>query len=53
MKKKYHFTSEGVTEGYLDKLCNLILKSILYECLKLDKEVRATIETFAYDSPHC
>ena len=34
MKKKYYITSESITEGHPDKLCNLISDSILDECLK-------------------
>jgi len=45
--KKYFFTSESVTEGHPDKLCDLISDSILDECLKQDKESRVAVETFA------
>ena len=45
--KKYYFTSESVTEGHPDKLCDLISDSILDECLKQDKNSRVAIETFA------
>ncbi len=31
---KYYFTSESVTEGHPDKLCDYIADSILDECLK-------------------
>jgi len=41
------FTSESVTEGHPDKLCDLISDSILDEYLKKDKNVRAGIETVA------
>ena len=30
---KYYFTSESVTEGHPDKLCDYIADSILDECL--------------------
>ena len=33
---KYYFTSESVTEGHPDKLCDLISDSILDEYLKQD-----------------
>lgn len=33
---KYYFTSESVTEGHPDKLCDYIADSILDECLKQD-----------------
>ncbi len=45
--KKYYFTSESVTEGHPDKLCDYISDSILDECLKQDKNSRVAIETFA------
>ena len=44
---KYYFTSESVTEGHPDKVCDLISDSILDECLKQDKNSRVAIETFA------
>ncbi len=31
---KYYFTSESVTEGHPDKLCDTISDKILDECLK-------------------
>ena len=45
--KTYFFTSESVTEGHPDKLCDSISDSILDECLKQDKNSRVAIETFA------
>ncbi|MCI8396216.1 MAG: methionine adenosyltransferase [Clostridia bacterium] len=45
--KKYLFTSESVTEGHPDKLCDLISDTILDECLKQDENSRVAIETFA------
>jgi len=44
---KYFFTSESVTEGHPDKLCDYISDTILDECLKQDKNSRVAIETFA------
>ena len=44
--KKYFFTSESVTEGHPDKLCDLISDSILDECIKQDKNSRVAVETF-------
>ena len=44
---KYYFTSESVTEGHPDKLCDTISDCILDECLKLDKNARVAVETFA------
>lgn len=45
--KKYYFTSESVTEGHPDKLCDYISDSILDECLKQDEDSRVAVETFA------
>ena len=45
--EKYYFTSESVTEGHPDKLCDYISDSILDECLKQDKNSRVAVETFA------
>ena len=45
--KKYLFTSESVTEGHPDKICDLISDTILDECLKQDKNSRVAVETFA------
>ena len=47
MESKYYFTSESVTEGHPDKLCDLISDSILDACLEQDKNSRVAIETFA------
>ena len=44
---KHYFTSESVTEGHPDKLCDLISDSILDECLKQDENSRVAVETFA------
>ena len=45
--KKFYFTSESVTEGHPDKLCDYISDTILDEALKQDKNARVAIETFA------
>ena len=45
--KDYFFTSESVTEGHPDKLCDYISDTILDECLKQDKNSRVAVETFA------
>ncbi len=45
---KYYFTSESVTEGHPDKLCDYISDTILDECLKQDQNSRVAIETFAF-----
>ena len=44
---KQYFTSESVTEGHPDKLCDLISDSILDECLRQDSNSRVAVETFA------
>ena len=43
----YYFTSESVTEGHPDKLCDTISDRILDECFKQDAESRVAVETFA------
>ena len=45
--QNYFFTSESVTEGHPDKLCDYISDTILDECLKQDKNSRVAVETFA------
>lgn len=45
--KKYFFTSESVTEGHPDKLCDYISDSILDACLEQDENSRVAVETFA------
>ncbi len=45
--KNYFFTSESVTEGHPDKLCDYISDNILDECLKQDENSRVAVETFA------
>ncbi len=45
--RKYLFTSESVTEGHPDKLCDLISDSILDEYLEQDENSRVAVETFA------
>lgn len=45
--KKYYFTSESVTEGHPDKLCDYISDSILDACLMQDENSRVAVETFA------
>ena len=41
---EYMFTSESVTSGHPDKLCDYISDSILDECLRLDPNARVAIE---------
>ncbi len=44
MSKRF-FTSESVTEGHPDKICDQISDAILDEILKLDKNARVACET--------
>jgi len=45
MERKYLFTSESVTEGHPDKMCDQISDAILDEFLKQDPDSRVAIET--------
>lgn len=45
--KRFLFTSESVTEGHPDKLCDYISDKILDEYLKQDENSRVAVETFA------
>ncbi|HNS32537.1 MAG TPA: methionine adenosyltransferase [bacterium] len=45
MDNSYFFTSESVTEGHPDKLCDQISDSILDEVLRLDRKGRVACET--------
>ena len=47
MSKKWYFTSESVTEGHPDKLCDYISDSILDSYLEKDKNARVACETVA------
>jgi S-adenosylmethionine synthetase len=44
---KHIFTSESVTEGHPDKICDCISDAILDECLKQDPESRVAVEALA------
>ena len=41
----YLFTSESVSEGHPDKLCDMISDAILDECLSIDPVARVAVET--------
>ena len=41
----YLFTSESVSEGHPDKLCDMISDAILDECLTIDSRARVAVET--------
>ena len=43
----YFFSSESVTEGHPDKLCDLISDSILDACLEQDPHSKVAMETVA------
>ena len=45
MSKNYIFTSESVTEGHPDKICDQISDAILDELIRQDKQSHAGIET--------
>jgi len=47
LKGKYLFTSESVTEGHPDKVCDQISDAILDEVLRQDPEGRVACETLA------
>ncbi|MCI5744888.1 MAG: methionine adenosyltransferase [Erysipelotrichaceae bacterium] len=47
MELKKLFTSESVSEGHPDKLCDAISDAILDECLKQDKSSRVACECYA------
>ena len=47
MERKYLFTSESVTEGHPDKVCDQISDAILDEFLKQDPDSRVAVETLA------
>lgn len=43
--RKYIFTSESVTEGHPDKICDRISDSVLDEFLRVDPDSRVAVET--------
>jgi S-adenosylmethionine synthetase len=45
-KQSYFFTSESVTEGHPDKVCDIISDSVLDAILKQDSKARVACETF-------
>ena len=45
MSKTYIFTSESVTEGHPDKVCDHISDAILDEFLRQDPDSRVAVET--------
>jgi len=45
-RRGYFFTSESVTEGHPDKVCDIVSDTILDEILKQDSGARVACETF-------
>ncbi|MDA3855933.1 MAG: methionine adenosyltransferase [Candidatus Woesearchaeota archaeon] len=45
MDKKYYFTSESVTEGHPDKICDQVSDAVLDACLKQDPYSRVACES--------
>ena len=45
VKRKYLISSESVTEGHPDKMCDLISDAVLDEALRQDKFSRVAVET--------
>ena len=45
--KNYFFTSESVTEGHPDKLCDNIADKIVNECVEQDKDSRVAVDAIA------
>ncbi|MCP4218155.1 MAG: methionine adenosyltransferase [bacterium] len=45
IKGKYLFTSESVTEGHPDKVCDQVSDAILDACLEQDPDSRVAVET--------
>ena len=39
------FTSESVSDGHPDKLCDMISDAILDSCLEIDPKARVAVET--------
>ncbi|MDR2149911.1 MAG: methionine adenosyltransferase [Spirochaetaceae bacterium] len=48
--KRFFFTSESVSEGHPDKLCDQISDAVLDACLEVDRHSRVACETFSSTS---
>ena len=46
-QREFYFTSESVTEGHPDKVCDCISDAVLDAILALDPEARVACETMA------
>ena len=47
------FTSESVTSGHPDKLCDAISDAIVDACISVDKHARVAVETCVKGMPEC
>src|SRR5881392_494255 len=47
MSRRYIFSSESVSEGHPDKVCDAISDAVLDACIKQDRRSRVACETFA------
>ena len=50
MREKILFTSESISEGHPDKVCDQIADTVLDECLSKDENSRVACEVFASDN---
>jgi S-adenosylmethionine synthetase len=50
MAKNFIFSSESVTEGHPDKVCDTVSDAVLDACLEQDKNSRVACETFVKDN---
>ncbi len=50
MSKTFIFSSESVTEGHPDKVCDTISDAVLDSCLEQDSSSRVACETFVKDN---
>ena len=49
MSRKYYFSSESVTDGHPDKVCDQIADAILDEALKLNPHAKMAVEATIKD----
>src|SRR5215470_5856174 len=47
MSRRYIFSSESVTEGHPDKVCDTISDAVLDACIRQDRRSRVACETYA------
>ena len=50
MPKSFIFSSESVTEGHPDKVCDTVSDAVLDACLEQDPSSRVACETFVKDN---